>query len=253
MKISVLASGSKGNCTYLEHHNTKILIDLGIPLLYLKKKLKELNTTIDQIDAVILTHTHIDHVSGLATFCRNNDTKVYITPGMENDIKDLVINYIIIKEATSIIKEITIKTIPTSHDANDSVGFIITTGTKEMVYITDTGYINQRHFSKLKNKDIYVIESNHDIEMLMTGSYPYHLKQRILSDEGHLSNQDSARYLSKLVGPKTKCIVLAHLSEENNTAQLARQTLTNTLAKSDKKVAKIVIAKQHDKTELIEV
>src|SRR5699024_1080680 len=111
--------------------------------------------------------------------------------------------------------------IKTSHDAKGSVGFLITEDDNSIVYITDTGYINRKYFPLLENKNIYYIESNHDEKMLMDGPYPYYLKQRIISDEGHLSNDTTAKYLKKLVGDNTKYIILAHLSEHNNKEELA--------------------------------
>ena len=109
--------------------------------------------------------------------------------------------------------------IKTSHDAPDSRGYIIISGDDSIVYITDTGYINKKYFDILSNRNVYVMESNHDIEMLNNGSYPFNLRQRILSDKGHLSNYDSAKYLSSFIGNNTKCIILAHLSEDNNTEE----------------------------------
>ncbi len=253
MKISVLASGSKGNCTYLEYKDTKILIDVGVPLPYLKNKLKEIGIDIKDITAIVVTHTHSDHICGLSSFCKKYDTNVYITELMKEDIGRLISNHIIMDQLEHIIDDITLRIIPTSHDTSSSIGFIIKTEDREIVYITDTGYINKKHFKQLINKDMYILESNHDIEMLMNGRYPYHLKQRILSDIGHLSNHDSAMYLSEFIGNKTKCVVLAHLSEENNNEEIALNTLLETLSKSNKKVDQIYVARQRERTDLIEI
>ena len=113
--------------------------------------------------------------------------------------------------------------------------------------------MNHKNHKKLQNHNIYIFESNHDIDKLMHGKYPYHLQQRIRGDEGHLSNKDSAYYLSKFIGDKTSSIILAHLSEENNTEDLAYETLVNTLEKNNKKVNNIIIAKQDKETDLREV
>ncbi len=252
MKISVLASGSKGNCTYIEYNNTKILVDIGVAPSYVKSKLNEINVEVKDIDAIILTHTHNDHISGLSFFHKYYKTKVYITEGMKKNITNITSEYKI-NNGEIEIKDFKIKIIPTSHDSNDSTGFLIKTIEKEVVYITDTGYINVKHFDEIKNKDMYILESNHDVEMLMNGNYPYYLKQRILSDKGHLSNQSCSSYLSLLVGDNTKCIILAHLSEENNDENVALNTLLEYLMKKDKKVDKILIAKQNERTELIEI
>jgi phosphoribosyl 1,2-cyclic phosphodiesterase len=143
--------------------------------------------------------------------------------------------------------------IKTSHDANDSRGYIFEEDNTSVVYITDTGYINTKYYPKLENKSLYIMESNHDIELLMNGRYPYPLKQRILGDKGHLSNKDSAYYLSKLIGNDTKRIILAHLSEENNTPDLAYQTLNEVLKNINKDDIEIIVAKQNERTDLIEV
>ncbi|MDD4035793.1 MAG: MBL fold metallo-hydrolase [Bacilli bacterium] len=252
MKVSVLASGSKGNSTYIECNNTKILVDIGMPSSYIIQKLAEINVSPKEIDAIIITHTHIDHIYGLASFCRRYNPKIYLTKSMQEEI-NITSNIQYIDASTITINNLIIEIIPTSHDTSESIGFIIKAQQKELVYITDTGYINRNYLVKLKDKDMYVFESNHDIEKLMTGKYPYHLKQRILGDAGHLSNEDASRYLSKLVGGRTKGIILIHLSEENNTELIALDTLKKSLNKENKTVDTILISKQKERTELIEV
>ena len=151
------------------------------------------------------------------------------------------------------IGDLNIELIHTSHDAPASVGYIIENNKKTLVYVTDTGYINRKFLSRMTEKNCYIIESNHDVKMLMNGKYPFFLQQRILSDKGHLSNKDCSRYLSTLIGDKTKYIVLAHLSEENNTPELASLELDKMLEKSNVKINKTYIAKQDESLETIEV
>ena len=139
----------------------------------------------------------------------------------------------------------------TSHDAKGSVAFLITEDNNSLVYITDTGYLNRKYFPLLENKNIYYIESNHDEKMLMDGPYPYYLKQRIISDEGHLSNDTTAKYLKKLVGDNTKYKILAHLSEHNNKEEIAYNTSRESL--KDRSDIKIVVAKQSEALEEVEV
>ena len=183
MKVTVLASGSKGNCTYIEDNDTKILIDLGISTNYVENKLSELDINPRTIDGILITHIHADHIAGIKTFCKKYKTKLYVTPKMENELKKdnstYDINYI--KKEMN-IKDIEIKVIKNSHDV-ESYGFIIN---EKLVYITDTGYLNTKYFEMLYNKDIYVMESNHDIEMLLHGSYPHYLKQRVWGDKGQI-------------------------------------------------------------------
>lgn len=248
MKVTVLASGSKGNSTYIEDNNTKILIDLGMSSNYIEERLMSIGVNPRTIDGILITHTHTDHIAGIKTFCKKYNTTLFISPKMESVIIEYVKNPAIsyIKKEMN-IKDINIKVIKNSHDA-ESYGYVIN---EKLVYVTDTGYLNTKYFDMLSNKCMYIFESNHDIEMLMNGSYPHHLKQRILGDKGHLSNKDSSYYLSKLTGENTKCIILAHLSEENNTKELALETLMS--YPSNKNIEIIMVADQKMQTELIEI
>lgn len=252
MKVIVLSSGSKGNTTYIETEKTKILIDAGNTCKYIINKLEEYQINPKEIDAILITHTHSDHIKGLPVLLKKINPTVYITEKMYPYMEYLE-NYHIIKENIINIKDMIIEVIKTSHDTEESVGYIINNNDKSIVYITDTGYINQKYFNILKNKEIYIMESNHDIEMLNNSSYPFATRQRILSDKGHLSNYDSAKYLAKFVGDKTKYILLAHLSEENNTKDLAYNTLIERLDKEKITVENIIITSQNKETEFITI
>ncbi len=254
MKISVLASGSKGNSSYIETKDAKILVDIGMPTLYIEKKLNKLNVNPEEIDAIVLTHTHVDHINGLKVFTKKYNTKVYLTEKMLIDIKNIfdIQNYELI-EGNFNIKDIKVEVIKTSHDAPDSNGYIFNSKEKSICYITDTGYINRKYKEKLTNKDIYVIESNHDIKMLMEGKYPYHLKQRIYGDCGHLSNEMTSKYLTEYIGENTKEIILIHLSHENNTEEKALETLKSKLKENNINFNNIIISEQNENTELIEI
>ena len=251
MKVSVLSSGSKGNTTYIETTKSKILIDIGNTSKYVKEKLEDLGVRPEDLDAILITHTHVDHVKGLKVFKKKYNVPVYITEGMYN-----VLNYLEEYELLNDefdIKDIHIKSIKTSHDTDDSRGYVVSSDNKSIVYITDTGYINEKYFDLLSNKDMYIIESNYDVEMLFNGNYPFQLKQRINSPKGHLSNYDSSKYISNFIGDNTKYVMLAHLSEENNTEEIAYKTLISRLNSDNKHVDNIIITKQDKETELINI
>ena len=251
MKVSVLSSGSKGNTTYIETDNAKILIDIGNTSKYVKEKLEEFGVNPEELDAILITHTHVDHVKGLKVFKKKYNIPVYLTDIMYNSLEYLEC-YETIKDEFD-IKDIHITSIKTSHDSEDSRGYVLSSNEKTIVYITDTGYINKKYFDILSNKDLYIMESNHDVELLSNGKYPFQLRQRILSDKGHLSNYDSSKYLSLFIGDNTKYILLAHLSEENNTEQLAYDTLVNRLLIDNKNTPDIIVLKQDKETELISI
>jgi len=246
-----LSSGSKGNTTYIETDNAKILIDIGNTTKYVKEKLEDFGVNPEELDAILITHTHIDHIKGLKVFKKKYNVPVYITDIMYNEL-DFLDRYEVLSDEFD-IKDIHVTTIKTSHDTDDSRGYILSNNDSSIVYITDTGYINKKYFDILSNKNLYIMESNHDVEMLTNGKYPFQLRQRILSDKGHLSNYDSSKYLSIFIGDNTKYILLAHLSEENNTEELAYETLVNRLSSDDKHVDNIIVLKQDKETELINV
>ena len=253
MKIKVLASGSKGNSTYIESHQSKILIDIGINYLTLQNKLNEIAIDAKTIDAIFITHTHTDHIKGLASLVKKNKIPVYGSPLVIDELTKIISQeylHVIDRELT--FQDIEIETIPLSHDAEGTVGYKMKMDQENLVYITDTGYVNERLFKRLTNASVYIIESNHDEKMLMNGPYPYYLKQRVVGDSGHLSNYTTATYLTNWIGPKTKYVILAHLSENNNTEEVAYETVHGILVEA-KKERPLVIAKQREATPLIEV
>lgn len=250
MKICNLASGSTGNCTYICTDKYKILIDLGKTKKYLVEKLNSIGVDYKDIDFVFLTHTHDDHTAAIRTFLKNHKAKLVITQKMFIELKDINDLNILIYEDHPNIEGLDIKSYKMSHDTGDTRAFVISEKKASIVYITDTGYLNSRYFNSLKDKDIYFIESNHDIEMLTHGPYPVWLQKRVLSDEGHLSNKFAGIYLSKLIGEKTKQILLLHLSEKNNTEECALQTVKDSLSMHDLNDIKIKCAKPNETSEV---
>lgn len=253
MKIKVLASGSKGNCTYIDCGNVKLLIDAGISYLQIKKILEEDSININDINIVLVTHSHNDHIKGLATLLNKTD----ITLCTHSDVyEELILKMNIPKfhliDSDYMINTIEIETIPLSHDV-PCYSYKIKCDNKTLVYITDTGYLNKKYFSKIKNKDVYIIEANHDESMLMDGPYPFVLKQRIISDRGHLSNLATGRILSKIIGPKTKYVFLAHISEHNNKKELALQQVKQQLQSEEIDFSNIIITDQYVSLDMVEV
>lgn len=254
MKACILATGSKGNSTYIASSSTHILIDLGTTSLYVEKQLKSANIDPKLIEAIVLTHTHIDHINGIRVFMKKYHPTLYLTEKMYKELsKEFEIEKYKIIDGNFDINDLHFIVFKTSHDAPDSNGYVIENEGRSIVYITDTGYINQKNHILLKNRNLYIMESNHDIKMLMDGKYPYHLKQRIIGDKGHLSNKDSAFYLSKFIGNDTKNIVLIHLSHENNDPSIALNTLKEELKNNNINFSNILISSQTERTDVIEV
>lgn len=253
MKIKVIASGSKGNCTIIKCGNTKLLIDIGISLSQVKYSLENIDISIDEIDGILISHTHSDHVKGLVQLVKKNKIKVYSTIELFYDLVKLIpADSIVIVEKKFNINDVDVSLIETSHDVI-SYGFVLKYKNKELVYITDTGYINKKHYSMTENKDIYIIESNHDEKMLMNGPYPYHLKQRVIGDKGHLSNHYAGKYLAKVIGDNTKYIFLAHISENNNTYDLALNQVKEEIQDLKFDFDNIIVTHQEEETDMIEV
>jgi len=256
MKTCVLASGSEGNVTYVETGKHKILLDLGTTVKYIKDKLSELSISLNDIDYVFITHVHNDHVKALKNFIKKYTPYICVSPMMFSELPELQ-DYpkIILFGKEFEIEDAKIEIIKTSHDASDSRGFIISSGESSVVYLTDTGYINQKYFDTLKNRKVYLFESNHDIEMLIHGPYPKFLKDRVLGPYGHLSNKDASVYLAKLIGKDTKKIILMHLSQKNNTEEKALETIKEVFSEYEISfdLKEISCARQKEKSELIEV
>ena len=251
MKVYILGSGSKGNSTLIVGNNKKILIDVGFSYPKMKMLLEGFGVNPSEIDTILITHDHSDHIGGLSQFLKKNSVKVCANEVLAGQLLRIVNeDDILIVENEFDIDDFHIESFKTSHDAVGSVGYIITEDDKTVVYVTDTGYINNRNLKKLVNKDLYIFESNHDVKMLMDGPYPYILKQRVLSDKGHLSNELSGTYLKELIGDKTKKIVLAHLSEINNTPEVALKTVKSIV---DNKDIEIINAFQDEPVEVGEI
>jgi len=261
MKLCVLASGSKGNVTYFESGNTKILIDCGLSFKQLQNRLSNKELSIDKLDGVLITHEHTDHVYGIDVLLKRIDTVCYLTEKtydslhfkVKQNVKEKHISFIT-PEEKFMINDIEIVPISISHDASDAVGYIIYAEGKKIVYVTDIGYLPVKDIETFENADLYVFESNYDITMLFTSNRPFYLKQRIDSVKGHMSNNDSAYNMTKLIGKNTKQIILAHPSRECNLEDVAIKTYDEVFKDYNLLITdyNLVVAKQDIPTKIFE-
>lgn len=232
MYYYVVASGSKGNATIVVDKDIVILIDMGIAFSHFEKEIKKINITPKQINAALFTHNHTDHISGLKFIPIKKQYALEGTlPSSGHNIVDLFTPFN--------IGHLVITPILASHDATNPCGYKINNNDETLVYITDTGIFPECNFNCIKNPDYLIIESNHDIKMLMNTSRPMQLKQRILSEVGHLSNEDSALASLQIMGKNTKEIVLAHISEEANTPEVALEAYNRIFKYFGKDIKKI--------------
>ena len=233
-RLCPLFSGSSGNSIYIGSGGTGILIDVGRSAKQLEKAIKQCEIDLFSIKAIFVTHEHSDHIRGLRVFASRYGIDVYSSKGTLEALEskggilcDKFCAKIIPKEGIY-INDIFIKSFSTSHDSKESVGYIINTGDERKITIaTDIGYISDEVRDAINGCDLLFIESNHDVNMLKSGPYPYYLKRRILSDKGHLSNEACSKELPKFAKNGTTRFILAHLSGENNIPELAYQTALN--------------------------
>ncbi len=232
MRFCSLQSGSSGNAQYIEYKDTKILVDCGLNGKQTATRLNEIGVNIDDIDAILITHEHNDHVNGAGVISRRHDIPIYATKSTHEAasiiIKDIKSHNRKFIEGEFYIKDLKITPFKTSHDAVEPRGFAIV-GSKKISIITDTGCITDETIEATKDSDLFFVEANHDLNMLEYGPYPQHLKMRIKSEYGHLSNNDCANFLIKNISANTKHIVLCHLSHENNNEVIALTTVKNIL------------------------
>ncbi len=241
MRICSIASGSSGNCIYAGSDNTHILIDCGISGKRIVQGLEDIGLKPEDIDAVLVTHEHTDHIKGLGVMSRKYGLPVYTsektfkavkkTPGIGKMEEGLLHPVEADREFT--IGDLVIRPFSTSHDAADPLAFRIHSGKRTFALATDMGTFDEYIIRHLLGLDVVFLESNHDVNMLEAGRYPYPLKKRILSDRGHLSNEAAATLLNEILHDDLKHIVLGHLSAENNYPALAYETVCCEVTRAD--------------------
>lgn len=236
MKAYSLFSGSSGNCFFVTGGDTRILIDCGVSARAAERALNLLGESLDTIDAIFVTHEHSDHTRGLEIISKYHHIPTHMTEKSARAlISDpgcfLLGDLCLHSESFSVpIGDMRISAFKTPHDSVSSVGYIVESGNERIGFATDMGCVSDTVSDALSGCRAAVIEANHDVTMLMLGAYPYQLKRRILADTGHLSNENAGILAARLASSGTKSLMLAHLSQENNTPGLALSAVRSALA-----------------------
>ena len=227
MEFYTLASGSSGNSTLVRTDGAVLLFDVGISCRRIEQSLRTLGLTLADLTAVFLTHEHTDHISGLATLYKKCSAPIYVSRGMAHLLTCPAVPF----TAGSAVELdcCTVRSFSTSHDAIDPVGYRVDGSEGSFGLLTDTGYVTDAAAETLDGVELLLLEANHDVETLQYGPYPYFLKRRILSDEGHLSNDAAAVFALRAAEHGTHDILLAHLSKENNTPEMAEYAVARAL------------------------
>ena len=228
--IRTFASGSSGNAALLSCGGTHLLIDMGISCRRICQSLAALRLTPEDLAGVLITHEHTDHIGGLATYIKKYRTPIFCTPAVSRQLAYRLAGVEPLLRAMELGESVSFgsaeaEILPTSHDCRESAAWHFTTPEGRVGYLTDTGYIVEETGRRLLGAEILVLESNHDVDMLREGNYPYALKRRILGDQGHLSNAAAAAYAAESVRAGTRTVLLAHLSRDNNTPEAALEAV----------------------------
>ena len=237
MRVDILASGSGGNCIAVRYSQTTILVDAGIAKTKIEKRLLDVGIRPDHIKAILITHAHADHTKGLPLA---NKYKIPVFAGRDEwkSIDGVENKWNIIAGNEFQVDDFIVKSFRTHHDAYDPVGYTLTDNEGKVSICLDTGHVDDEMIQAMSNSDIYIIESNHEPRMVEASDYPDSVKARILSENGHLSNQQTASALYRLVQGKGEKIILTHLSSKNNMPALAQMTVVKALSKKELKPGK---------------
>lgn len=232
-KFCSLSSGSSGNCQYIETDNIRVLVDAGLSGKKIENLLSDIGVDAETIDHILITHEHRDHIKGAGILSRRYDIPIWANEktwtsmeGLVGELKEKNIK-VFNTEKNFQLKDLNIYPFQIFHDAIEPVGFCLYNNNTKISIITDTGIVNNDIKSKIKDSALYLIESNHDVEMLKVGRYPWNLKKRIMSSQGHLSNEQSGEVLSDIISGNGEVVLLGHLSQENNFPLLAYETVKN--------------------------
>lgn len=242
MKFGTIASGSSGNCLYAGNEDTHILIDAGISCKRICEGLKTFKLEGKDIQGILITHEHTDHICGLGVLARKFHIPIYGTDKTLHQISEMENLGKIDRELFQpieaghefLIGSLSAASFSISHDAVDPVSYLVQDGGRKLGMVTDLGYYDEAIVERLKDSHLLYVEANHDIHMLQAGPYPYYLKQRILSERGHLCNEMAAQLVTELVNDRLDQVILGHLSKENNYPDLALATVKNEVGDSVK-------------------
>lgn len=241
MNLCSICSGSSGNCIYVGDTGTHIMVDAGVSGKKMESGMNEIDLSLKDMDGILITHEHSDHVKGLGVVARKYGIPIYATAGTIGAIQDMKQLGQIPKELFHEIKadrdfkinDILVRPFEISHDAAEPVGYRFEKGEKSIGIATDLGEYSDYTIDKLRGLDVLLLEANHDVHMLQVGAYPYYLKQRILGKRGHLSNETSGQLLSRILHDGLKAVLLGHLSKENNYEELAYETVRLEITMAD--------------------
>jgi len=258
VKFCVLASGSSGNCALVATAKTRILIDAGLSVRELARRLAEIQESVDSLDAVLITHEHSDHVSGLCRLLRTRCRAKRPLPAFLTRLTAPVIDW---EECEPVLEtfqagasfrvgDIEVDSFTIPHDARDPVGFCFRAEGIKISIATDLGYMPESIKFHLRGTDVLLLESNHDLEMLKVGPYPWSVKQRVMGRNGHLSNSVVCEYLEADFAATASALVLGHLSEQNNHPELVRTGAAVALERRGMTATRLVIAEQRQPTEV---
>jgi phosphoribosyl 1,2-cyclic phosphodiesterase len=235
MRFSVLASGSTGNAIYVENDEHSFLVDVGLSGKKMEQLFNKIGREMKNLSGILVTHEHSDHIKGLGVIARKYNLPIYANEKTWKAMEGLIgkvhseQQFIFPMESVKSFGSLDIESFAVSHDAVDPMFYVFHENGRKLVIITDTGYVSDRMKGIIRGADSYVFESNHDISMLQMGRYPWSIKRRILSDVGHVSNEDAAVAISEVVFEKPTQVYLSHLSKDNNMKELARLTVKQTL------------------------
>ena len=235
MKICTLSSGSTGNSIYIQSDKSRILVDCGITGKLAVKLLTDIGVNPTSLDAIFVTHEHIDHIKGVGVMSRKFDIPIIANEAtwlaMRNKIGVISPKNILVFKSNTFFtfKDMDVQSVSIFHDAVDPVFFIFYNNNQKISVLTDTGIVNQTIVDSIRSSDILVLESNHDLDMLENGPYPIELKYRIKGEKGHLSNDASSTIVKDIIEGNGEHIILGHLSKTNNTEKVAFENMNNTL------------------------